>query len=165
MLDREEWSKWWAKRWAANQRSQKLLGGDDGDPETSTGKVDDNSDGGSGGEGEGGGGGGERIRITRLAERARQARRRAGTDIHTAAWRGDLALVKVCSALRPSLFVSTGTLCSPSRPTAPSDQPRSLWCCTWHKRATDRDSITKETQGQQINSPHQCSCIENPYLY
>lgn len=33
--------------------------------------------------------------VHELTEIARQGRRRASTDIHTAAWRGDLALVKV----------------------------------------------------------------------
>lgn len=86
VLGREEWTKWWVQRWKANPPRE---GKNDG---PSTGD-DDSKGAGDRGTRSGGEGGSEKV--SRLAERARQARRRASTDIHTAAWRGDLALVKV----------------------------------------------------------------------
>lgn len=165
VLDREAWSKWWVQRWSANQRSRKLLGGDDGDRETSTGQLGDNSDGGSGAGGDGGAGGGERI--SRLAERARQARRRAGTDIHTAAWRGDLALVKVCLVPPPRLL-RTGTLRCPRRP-----KPRPLISPSVygapHGTSVPRTAISRP-RDTRINPPISAlvprirPCTENPPL-
>lgn len=76
------------KRWQASpHRPEELSEEERGRGASTTGQTD------SGGENKRGGGEGERI--TELTKRAQQARRRAGTDIHTAAWRGDLALVKV----------------------------------------------------------------------
>lgn len=80
VLDREEWTKWWVQRWKANPSlAEKGLCGEERG-ETS---GDNNSD--DGGQ----------QKVKRLAELARRARWRAGTDIHTAAWKGDLALVQV----------------------------------------------------------------------
>lgn len=83
MLDREEWTKWWVQRWKANPSpAEEGVGGEGEGGETS---GDSNNSDGDGGE----------KKVRRLAELARRARRRAGTDIHTAAWKGDLALVQV----------------------------------------------------------------------
>ena len=90
VFDRENWTKWWVQRWKANPSAEGVgegLGRGDISRGESTGQKDRE------GEEEGGEGAGERI--SELTERARQARRRAGTDIHTAAWTGDLELVKV----------------------------------------------------------------------
>lgn len=90
VLDREEWQKWWVQRWQASAALGGLTGVEK-DSGMSTGEDDESNN-----EASGGGGSGNAEKVSRLSERARQAHRRAGTDIHTAAWRGDLALVKVC---------------------------------------------------------------------
>lgn len=60
--------RWWVKR-SRGQAADELVSGED---------VSDTA------------------AVLRLTERAKRARKRVGTDIHTASWRGDLELVKVC---------------------------------------------------------------------
>eukprot|EP00752_Nemacystus_decipiens_P005688 g5148.t1 len=86
VFDREKWAKWWVHRWNASPRLEEEQGGEKKGRRASNDEIDREDENG------GGGVGGERI--SELTERAQQARRRASTDIHTAAWRGDLALVK-----------------------------------------------------------------------
>lgn len=110
VFDREKWIKWWVQRWKATAIREE-------DPSEKKSGRGDSTAGRTDGEGEqesGGGAGGERI--TELAERARQARRRAGTDIHTAAWRGDLALVKVSVPLCLPCQFAFHTASSSARP-------------------------------------------------
>lgn len=89
VLDREEWKKWWVQRWQASAPLGRQTGAEK-DSGMSTDEDDESNN-----EASGGSGSGNAKKVSRLSERAKQARRRAGTDIHTAAWRGDLALVKV----------------------------------------------------------------------
>lgn len=99
VLDREDWARWWAERCQQASPSPEHQGGSRDDDHNAA----DDSGGGGGGGGSGGDGGGG-AKVLRLAERARQGRRRANTDIHTAAWRGDLALVKVFVAADALVF-------------------------------------------------------------
>eukprot|EP00903_Cladosiphon_okamuranus_P009997 g9482.t1 len=89
VFDREKWTKWWAQRWETNHPIREE---DPSESKGGRGAPTGQADGEDEQESSGAAAGGERI--AELAERARQARRRAGTDIHTAAWKGDVELVK-----------------------------------------------------------------------
>lgn len=81
VLDREAWIRWCSQRFTREQ-AEPTLEAVEGlfDSKHGTAAMIGDSPGGE--------------EIEALAERVRRARRRASTDIHTAAWSGDLELVK-----------------------------------------------------------------------